>query len=91
MTRDFSWLFVLAAILLVRWIAFEAFAERAIRKGDEVLFRPPFGLRLLFGVALPGFTYAAGAVGVVTKLQRALVVVGDVYRLRGLDRLRVAS
>ena len=62
MTKDFSWLFVLAAILLVRWIAFEAFAERAIRKGDEVLFRPPFGLRLLFGVALPGFIYAAGAV-----------------------------
>jgi hypothetical protein len=62
MTRDFSWLSVLAAILLVRWIAFEAFAERAIRKGDEVVFRPPFGLRLLFGIALPGFIYAAGAV-----------------------------
>src|SRR5690242_11844818 len=61
MTRDFSWLSVLAAILLVRWIAFEAFAERAIKKGDEVLFRPPFGLRLLFGIALPGFIYAAGA------------------------------
>lgn len=62
MKKDFSWLFVLAAILLVRWIAFEAFAERAIRKGDEALFRAPFGLRLLFGVALPGFIYAAGAV-----------------------------
>src|SRR5262249_25876260 len=32
------------------------------KKGDEVLFRPPFGLRLLFGIAVPGFIYAAGAV-----------------------------
>lgn len=62
MPKDFSWLFVLAAILLVRWIAFESFAERAISKGDEVLFRPPFVLRLLFGFTLPGFNYAAGAV-----------------------------
>lgn len=57
-----NWISILAAIFLVRWIAFEALAERATRRGDEVLFRPSFGLRLLFGIALPGFIYAAGAV-----------------------------
>lgn len=62
MTRDFSWLYALAAILLVRWIPFEAFAERAIRRREAVLFRPPLGLRLLFGIAMPGLIYAAGAV-----------------------------
>jgi hypothetical protein len=69
MTRDFSWLFVLSAILLVRWIAFEAFAERAVRRGEEVLFRPPLGLRLLFGIAMPGLIYAAGAVALTRSSQ----------------------
>ena len=62
MTNDFSWLFVIAAILLVRWLAFEAISERAAKNGDELLFRAPLGLRLLFGFALPGLVYAAGAV-----------------------------
>ena len=70
MTKDFSWLFVLAAILLVRWIAVEASGERAVRTKDEVLFRPPFGLRLLFGIALPGLIYATGAVALSRDSQK---------------------
>lgn len=62
MHADTSWLTVLAAILLVRWLGFEAVTERAVRKGNLLLFRAPTGLRLLFGFSLPGMVYAAGAV-----------------------------
>jgi hypothetical protein len=69
MTRDMSWLSVLATILLVRWLALEAFTESAIKKGEELVYRPPFGIRFLFGTATPGFIYAAGAV-LLSKGQR---------------------
>jgi hypothetical protein len=62
MVSGFHWLSLLAVILLIRWIAFEAVIEKGRKNGDEVLFRAPVGLRLLFGFALPGFVYAAGAV-----------------------------
>lgn len=62
MFADTSWLTILAAILLVRWLGFEAVTERATRRGDALVFRAPLGLRLLFGVSLPGMVYAAGAV-----------------------------
>jgi hypothetical protein len=59
--RDPSWITILASLLLIRWLAVEALAERAIRRGAVLLFRAPLGLRLLFGFCIPGFVYGAAS------------------------------
>lgn len=50
---------IIAIILAIRFVASEAAFERASRSGEATIFRPVLGLRLLFGVAIPGFLFGA--------------------------------
>ena len=51
---------IVVSLTAIRWFAVEARAERSSRDGETVLYRAPLGLRVLFGVALPGMVYGAG-------------------------------
>jgi hypothetical protein len=62
MPKDTSWITVVAVVLLVRWLAWEASAERAVQKSDVLVFRAPALLRILFGFAVPTMVYGAGSV-----------------------------
>ena len=65
-----TWIAILCASLAVHLLGLEALAERAKRKGEITLYRPPVGLRVLLGASTISMAYGAGAVALSDNFSR---------------------
>jgi hypothetical protein len=50
---------IIAVIFVIRFLVVEASYGRSSRRGQAHIFRPVVGLRLLFGVTIPGLLFGA--------------------------------
>lgn len=69
-----SWLTVGAAIFAVRFVASEAFFERSSARKGKLIFPPVLGIRILFGLGIPGFLFIAARIAQTEDLRRSWFV-----------------
>ena len=53
-----SWLTIGATLFILRSVASEALFEKSLSKNGELIFRPVLGIRIIFGLGIPGSLFA---------------------------------
>jgi hypothetical protein len=69
-----SWLTVGAAIFAVRFVASEAFFEKSSIQRGKLIFPPVLGIRIVFGLGVPGFLFLAARIAQTEDLRRSWFV-----------------
>ncbi len=64
-----SWLTVGAAIFAARFVASEAFFEKSSSQKGKLIFPPVLGVRIAFGLGVPGFLFIAARVAQTEELR----------------------
>lgn len=56
--RSMSWLTIATTLFVLRFVASEALFEKPFSKNGELIFRPVLGMRIIFGLGIPGSLFA---------------------------------